>query len=158
MKAISRGCTFKGADVRLLSSDSTAAPWPRKPIPSGWWQWKTAMSYRFRHSLGKEHVNVLELRAFLSMIKWRSSHRSLMSKRFLHLLDSQVCLGILAKGRTSSRKMRTVLHQVNALCLASHLLPLCAYVATQDNPADEPSRRSIRRARRPPRWVRKRKF
>jgi hypothetical protein len=160
VKSISRGCTFKGADVRLLAPEGSAALWPRKPIPSGWWNWKTIIAYKFRHLLGQEHINILELRAFLSMIKWRSSCRSLMGKRFIHLLDSQVCLGIIAKGRTSSRKMKTVLQQSNALCLAAHLLPLCAYVATQDNPADAPSRSSIRRSRhkRFRRWGRKLKF
>jgi len=34
-------------------------------------------------------------------------------------MDSQVCLGILAKGLTSSRKMKSVLHQANAFMLNS---------------------------------------
>ena len=158
IKGICRGVSYKGDDVRLLSADSSSAPWPRQAIPSGWWNWKVAMSYRFKHSLGPEHINALEMRALLSTIKWRASQINTANCRCLHLSDSQVCIGIVTKGRTSSCRIKHIIQQINALMLASNLHLLCAYVATHDNPADEPSRSCVRRSRRKPKWVRRNKF
>jgi hypothetical protein len=100
--------------------------WPRKAIPSKLWRWRTICSWRFKHLHGPEHINVLELRAFLTSLRWRLRKKGGIAKRFFHLLDSQVNLGILAKGRTSSRKLSPVLRQISALLLAANMLPICA--------------------------------
>jgi hypothetical protein len=66
------------------------------------------------------------------------NHRS----RFVHLTDSQVCAAVLTKGRTSSRKLRSVLRRWNALCIAGDVYPVVGYIVSEDNPADRPSRRA----------------
>ncbi|CAE8684611.1 unnamed protein product, partial [Polarella glacialis] len=146
VRNISKSSSSKGSDVKMTSG-GTEGPdvWPRKAIPSKLWRWRTICSWRFKHLHGPEHINVLELRAFLTSLRWRLRKKGGIAKRFFHLLDSQVNLGILAKGRTSSRKLSPVLRQISALLLTANMLPICAYVNTHDNPADKPSRRLVKK-------------
>jgi hypothetical protein len=153
-----RGSSFKGADIRLNDTDGSAAPWPRKPLPARLWVWKNVIAYKFTHKHGPEHINALELRAFLSMLKWRVSQRKFHHCRFLHLLDSQVCLSALAKGRSSSQKLAVILSQISSLQLFADIISFGAYVNTQDNPADKPSRGFLRRTIGKRKWVRIKSF
>ncbi|CAE8720996.1 unnamed protein product [Polarella glacialis] len=105
VRNISKSSSSKGSDVKMTSGGNEGPDvWPRKAIPSKLWRWRTICSWRFKHLHGPEHINVLELRAFLTSLRWRLRKKGGIAKRFFHLLDSQVNLGILAKGRTSSRK------------------------------------------------------
>jgi hypothetical protein len=151
---ICRGATYKGSDVRLNDVEGSAGLWPRKPLPSKLWHWKTVIAYRFKHLHGPEHINALELRAFLSMLKWRTSQAEQHHSRILHLLDSQVALSALAKGRSSSLKLSVILRQCAALQLCADVVVFGAYVATQDNPADAPSRGFLERSIGKRKWVR----
>jgi hypothetical protein len=76
----------------------------------------------------------------LSAFKWRARKKKFLGKRLFHLLDSQVNLGALAKGRTSSRGLSTVLEQISAVTLGADFYPYGGYCRTDDNPADAPSR------------------
>jgi hypothetical protein len=49
-------------------------------------------------------------------------------------------LSTVSKGRSSSYNLRRVLSKISAYCLAAHLWPKLAYVASELNPADKPSR------------------
>jgi hypothetical protein len=80
------------------------------------------------------------MRAVLSSIKWRSRQADLVGQRCVHLVDSQVCMGAIAKGRSPSSDLVFVLKRINSLLLASSLTLLVSYVSTHDNPADAPSR------------------
>ena len=134
-----RRMEFRGSDVRLdlgLFYRPEAAP--RTSIDPSRWSWSVAHSYPYTR---KDHINVLELRSILHALEWRSRVTSFKSCRFLHLSDSQVCLSVLTKGRSSSRPINRLLRRVAALCLALDLLPLWAWVESRLNPADEPSRR-----------------
>lgn len=140
---LSRGSSYKGNDIRILPGgllDTTS--FPRRAFPSKWWRWRTVISFRFRHAFGKEHINVLELRAALSAFKWRARKSKNLGTRFLHLLDSQVNLGAIGKGRSNSRGLASVLEQVSAVLLAADFHPFGAYIRTDDNPADAPSRQA----------------
>ena len=99
------------------------------------WSWKRA----------GEHINILEMRAVLTMLRRMVQRRRLRSCRMLHLIDSLVCLRALSRGRSSSQKLRLVLVKVNSLLLAADLHPCWGYVHTSQNPADRPSRRPLRR-------------
>ena len=137
--------SVKGEDL-LLQADSELlvrfhrlrASIPGKLWKAGW-QWLSQ----------DDHINILELRAILTTIRWWVKRRRLKSYRFLHLTDSLVCLHSLTRGRTSSRKLRRTLIRINALILAADLHPLWGYIHTSQNPADRPSRRGTRR-----KWVR----
>ena len=58
----------------------------------------------------------------------------------MHMVDSQASLGVLTECRTTSYQLRRVLPKINVLVLVSHALPVYTYAATEDNPADLPSR------------------
>ena len=135
-----RRMEFRGSDVRLdlgLFYRPEAAP--RTSIDPSRWSWNVAHSYPYTRR--KDHINILELRSILHALEWRSRVTSFNSCRFLHLSDSQVCLSVLTKGRSSSRPINRLLRRAAALCLALDLLPLWAWVESRLNPADEPSRR-----------------
>ena len=139
IKAISLRTIFKGSDVRLTTGEFlTPSLFPRQPIPSIWWQWKTVLAWPWRGR--DEHINALELRAFFSATKWRARRWANLKSRWLHLLDSSVCLGVIPKGRTSSRKLSPILEKIDAMSLAAAFYPLTAFVRSEDNPADAPSR------------------
>ena len=115
----------------------------RASIPSRLWKWRDVAGWSWRGP--GDHINVLELRAILTSVRWWVLKKRSRSSRFLHLTDSLVCLHALCRGRTSSRKMRRTLIRINALILATDLHPLWGYVHTKQNPADRPSRRPFRR-------------
>ena len=134
-----RQMEFRGSDVRLdlgllFKPDSA----PRTSIDPGRWIWSVAHAYPFRTG---EHINILELRSILHALEWRARTGAFHSTRFLHLSDSQICLAVLTKGRSSSRKLNRILRRIASLCLALNLYPLWAWVESRLNPADEPSRR-----------------
>ena len=93
----------------------------------------------------RKAINVLELRAVLTTLRWRIAKKGWLQERWLHLVDSLVCLHCLARGRSSSRKLRRTLLRINARLLASGTQGLWAYVHTAQNPADAPSRRPVRK-------------
>ena len=127
-----------GSDVRLgLNIPFRPKAWPRAGIPSRLWTWSIVDGYKFKW---KAHINALEMQAALHSLKWRARKASNLGKRFLHLIDSQVCAAILTKGRTSSLRLRKTIRKVNALTLACQFYPSFGYVHTEENPADIPSR------------------
>lgn len=65
--------------------------------------------------------------------------------KFVHLVDSLVCLHALSRGRSSSKKLKRTLLRANALLLATKSHVVWAYVHTKQNPADAPSRRPRKR-------------
>ena len=110
----------------------------RATIPAKLWRWRVVTGWKWRH--GKEHVNSLELRAILNSVRWRIEHCGHINRRMLHLTDSLVCLHALTRGRTSSRRLRATMSRINALVLCSNAQFFWAYVSTDTNPADKPSR------------------
>ena len=114
----------------------------RHPINAKMWRWKVVSGWKWR-SQG-EHINSLELRAILACLRWRCEHLGEYNTRILHLTDSLVCLHSLTRGRTSSRRLRRTLCRINSLLLAHDVGALWGYVHTDLNPADKPSRWSVR--------------
>ena len=115
----------------------------RASVPGRLWHWREISGWRWK--LAGEHINVLELRAILTSVKWKVSRSKKLGVRFLHLTDSLVCLHALTRGRSSSRKLRPIFMRLNALLLAADLHPLWGYIHTSQSPADRPSRRPVRR-------------
>jgi hypothetical protein len=128
---------YKGSDVRLATGILTRPGlWPRRTIAAARWKWKISFSYE----ASEPHINIGELKAVLASLRWRTRSSACIGTRCLHITDSQVALGILVKGRSSSIILRNVVHRLNALVLASSLNVAYAYVRTDLNPADKPSR------------------
>ena len=97
------------------------------------------MSWAWKRS--DAHINELESLAVLMELRRRSRSTRNFDCTYLHLVDSQVAIGVCTKKRSSSRLLQRVLRRANALCLASGLHPVYVYVRSELNPADRPSRR-----------------
>eukprot|EP00438_Fugacium_kawagutii_P007570 Skav230247 [mRNA] locus=scaffold1266:12488:17642:+ [translate_table: standard] len=142
--------SIKGEDILLSAQTEDTLKYHRlrASLPSTLWSWRTICGWQWRGS--KEHINVLELRAVLCALRWRICKQRIRNHKFIHMIDSLVCLHSLTRGRTSSRKMRRTLCKINALLLLSRNSGVWAYVHTSSNPADAPSRRGVRR-----KWAKK---
>ena len=142
--------SLKGEDLLLQHHTDVPVRYHRlrMSLPARLWRWKTVAGWQWSDTT--EHINVLELRAALTTVKWRVEKLKQTDRRCVHLLDSLVVLHALSRGRSSSRKMRRTLMRLNAYLLCSGLRPMWAYVDTGQNPADRPSRRGVRKP-----WVSK---
>ena len=120
--------------------------WPRAGAKTQYWSWAIAYGCPWRNSAGV-HINKLELLAVFNSLKWRTRSADQQRSRFLHMVDSQVVGAILTKGRTSSNLLRPTIRRVSALVLTAQLYPAYICVATEDNPADIPSRWGVSQRR-----------
>ena len=140
--------SHRGGDVKLLGQHITSSmPVPRSLDPLEW-VWKVCISTPWKYS--GEHINAYEVRAYVLALRWRSRDARNLGSRFLHLVDSQVLLGIAVKGRTSSLRLRGPLAQANAYILAANFQPVLGHVRSHTNPADRPSRRKATLSGSPP--------
>ena len=127
----------RGGEVRIdLGQVYESKPCHRRGIDGRHWKW--------RHVIGQkvckqQHINALELRAIGLSVKWRLRARQRQG-RCLHLTDSQVCLSVLAKGRTNSARLRPHLRQIAARVVTGGLMLTVGYITSEQNPSDEPSR------------------
>ena len=137
--------SLKGEDIMLQAptEDTLRYHRLRASLPARLWKWRTVMGWQWSGS--PEHINVLELRAVLTSIRWRILKRRAFRTKMVHMIDSLVCLHCLVRGRSSSRKMRRTLSRIDALLLASGSHGVWAYVHTSQNPADRPSRRPVKK-------------
>ena len=94
----------------------------------------------------RDHINIKELDSCLAAEEALAPF-SWESARSLSLVDSQVSLGSLIKGRSSSFSLNSRLRSSLPGLLFFNLHPYYAYLASADNPADDPTRD---RAVRPP--------
>ena len=142
--------SLKGEDLLLQSASDVPTKFHRlrSSVPSKLWRWSVVAGWKWGGS--SEHINVLELRAAMTSVKWRVEQCAQMDLRFIHLIDSQVVLHALSRGRSSSRKMRRTLMRLCALVLGSGLVPIWGYIDTKQNPADRPSRRFVKK-----KWLKK---
>eukprot|EP00438_Fugacium_kawagutii_P006097 Skav213790 [mRNA] locus=scaffold1122:129098:132795:- [translate_table: standard] len=137
--------SVKGEDMMLQQASAPTVRHHRlrASVPSKLWRWSTVTGWHWSGS--PEHINVLELRAAMTCIRYRIEELGEQDVRCVHLVDSLVVLHGLARGRTSSRKMRRTLMRLNSLLLVSGLQPTWGYVDTHQNPADKPSRRPVKK-------------
>lgn len=136
-----------GTDIKLdLGIPFRLKAFPRAGVRTSVFQWKIIHGYKWKHSA---HINCLELQAFVNSVQWRLRSLTNHRKRVLHLVDSQVVASVVAKGRTSSFRLRKALQRLNTLVLASGLKVAVAYIHSTDNPADIPSRWADKKPKKP---------
>jgi len=129
--------SYRGSDVRMTTGTlHNPNCWPRRPIEANLFRWRVVVAYK----LTGKHINALELQAALATLKWRLRSSAQVRRRWVHLLDSQVCIAVIVKGRSSSRLLTSILRRYNALMLMGSCQGFYAYVRTHENPADAPSR------------------
>ena len=145
VQKLCRLVSIKGEDLMIQSTTEDVAKYHRlrASIPARLWKWRTAASWAWKGN--KEHINSLELRAVLCALRWRIEKQHKVQIKMVHLVDSQVCLHALSRGRSSSRKLRRTLLRINSLLLATGCQVMWAYVHTKENPAEAPSRRIRKR-------------
>ena len=85
----------------------------------------------------------LETRAVLLTLQWRSRSVARLSRKFIHLSDSQSTLGCLTKHRSGACSLTYLVERSTPLQLASGMEPILAFVRTHVNPADQPSRQKM---------------
>ena len=142
-RKLSSFVSIKGEDILLQSPTEGTLKFHRLRIgvPAKLWRWRVIAGWRWKFA--NAHINELELRAVLTTLSWRLERRRQFSSRFVHLVDSLVVLHCLSRGRSSARKLRRPLSQINSLLLAADVHPVWAYVSTKQNPADRPSRLKV---------------
>ena len=114
---------LRGSDVRLETRSVCESSRQSVPYPAVAWKWRCIQSYSWQSA---QHINVLELIAFLNYYKCMSAYTVNSHLRFFHIFDSRVCSCVIAKGRSSSRVLNRILRRVASLLLASdaYVLPL----------------------------------
>jgi len=126
------GSDIRAADGLLLSPRS----WPRRGLNTEHYVWKIILAVPFV----RQHINLLEMNAILLTIKWLLRSSGNVGVRAVHASDSQVCIAILCKGRTSARRLQCCAKKVSAYVVAASMQPYYVFVESARNPADTPSR------------------
>ena len=127
-----------GSDVKITTGEfMNPKALCRQSVSADWWDWRASFKVRWKH---KEHINILELRSILLAIKYHISHLKAENCRVFHLTDSYVCMSVVGKGRTGSKRLSRVLKELNAHLLAFGLWVVVAHVESGDNPTDGASR------------------
>ena len=124
----SDACPSGGAVVAALHE----APWLVSPAELPW------VVSRRRSWSRVEHINVLELRMALDVL--HLAGRRQRGTRVFVWMDSKVALGVVHKGRSSSAALNALARQLAVAGFLTDCLLLAAYVPTDANPADGPSR------------------
>ena len=133
-----RRVEHRGSDIRVDTGDLFRADaYPRCAIDPLKWEWRHCRAFRWKRT---EHINLWELRAALHAVQWRSRRAAYCDLRTMLLIDNQAILAVIAKGRSSSKKVNNLLRRLAALCCSLNNYLLVCWVDTVDNPADEASR------------------
>ena len=90
----------------------------------------------------QEHQNVLELRTLINLGRHLARSQRSWGKKYLVMTDSLVCLGALAKGRSSSPALLRLLRRWAAMRFGLGISFALRWVPSGRNVADGPSRRA----------------
>ena len=112
LRALVNIVDLRGSDLRLDSGSVCEGSRRAVPYPAVVWDWRCVQSY-IRTT--EQHINVLELVAFLNYSKCMTAYSSNHNHRFFHVLDSRVCSCVLAKGSSSSKVLNRSLRRVCSL-------------------------------------------
>eukprot|EP00971_Amphidinium_carterae_P163105 3233581-Amphidinium_carterae.1 len=104
--------------------------------------------FRFRFH-EEEHINRLEGQAAKAAVKFAVRDQMHWGKRLVLLVDSQVIVHVLQRGRSSSRALNQMMRSLLPHLLGSKTTLVPLWVHTSCNPADDPTRgQRVRRARK----------
>eukprot|EP00971_Amphidinium_carterae_P277412 5505535-Amphidinium_carterae.1 len=93
--------------------------------------------YRFRR---QSHINVQELLAYRTSLRAAARRRECWRTKTPFLIDSQVVVNVIARGRSSSHQLNYVLQTCLPLSLLCGIVPLPMWIGTSENPSDDPTR------------------
>ena len=108
--------SIKGEDLLLQAKSENAVRYHRlrASVPGRLWKWRTICGWPWKRQ--GYHINVLEVEAVHTCLQWRICRKRQQQCRFLHLTDSLVTLHCLSRGRSSSRKLRSVISALEDQC------------------------------------------
>ena len=118
-------------------TDSVQYPDPAISVPLDV-KWHTVVSVAWRRR--PQHINVGELMAASTAVRWVATHSRSHGSRIVLFNDSTAVVGALSKGRTSSFAMQAKLRPLWAVCLLFQLRVYAVWTPSLLNPADWPSR------------------
>ena len=98
-------------------------------------EWNVASKWTFK---SESHINILEEAALLRLVSFLGT--KMKPLRAVAFVDSFVCRGATAKGRSSSRSLSAILRRVNARMVAFGIYMVNPFCPTRWNVADDPSR------------------
>ena len=84
--------------------------------------WRVIVAAPFRHA---EHINVLELRALTTAVRWAFSSPRAICSRLLAWVDSTVVMFAARKGRSSAYQLLRLLRRLSAFLLCSGMMLYC---------------------------------
>ena len=88
---------------------------------------------------GYSHINLEEASALVWSAHGRFRRPHGLHTRALHLVDSTAVAGAAKKGRSASRALNACMRQLLAISVAGDLELFFAWVASGENPSDDPS-------------------
>ena len=136
MADLLRLADHRGTQVRI---DQQCALVSRQhfPYPAILWNWATVQSYPWVHG---NHINALEMLAFLNYLRSKSNQRVLHGLRWLHIFDSLVSTAAVAKGRSSSKRLNRICRKIAAQVLGMDIYPASLWTISRWMYADAASR------------------
>ena len=136
---ITRSVSHRGTDVKLDHGvPFCASDFCRRSIDPTHWEWKVALSYKWKQP--NAHITQLEAVALLDLLRKLSRSQKFHKKRTVVLIDNASVVSIMTKGRTTSQAMRQPLRRIGAILVATNTRLVVAWVKSEWNPADGPSR------------------
>lgn len=95
--------SIKGEDLLLQASTDQQVKYQRlrASLPSRLWKWKTIAGWSWTGS--SEHINVFELRAVYTTIRWWATMRKVSSSRMHGAFDGLPCLSTCAQSRAQQQ-------------------------------------------------------
>ena len=140
IREILRRHSHSGREVRRLGPLEHSSELPRSTLRPSCRKLRQVYGFPSKHG---EHINVLELRAVINGVFWRSRSAANIHSKGVQAIDSMVFLGALEKGRSASRRLALLVLKFNSLVVAASFTPLLVYCRTDLN-----SRRGHGKARR----------
>eukprot|EP00435_Cladocopium_sp_Y103_P037986 s305_g10.t1 len=141
---ITRAASHRGTDCKVDAGvPYSASDFCRRSVDPTLWEWKVLMSYKWKNT---GHINSLEAIAILDLLRKLVRNKQNHFARTLLLVDNSTVVGILAKGRTTSKSLRGPLRRATAVLVTTGTRLVVAWVKSEWNPADGPSRWVQRRA------------
>ena len=116
LRGLLREICIRGTEVRFEATPEDGSQALLVPYPAFKWQWKTRLSFPWKHP---QHINVLEVSAFLVEFHRRMRDLAQLGTRFFNVTDSQVDYFTTSKGRSRSPRLNRLLRRINALILMS---------------------------------------
>jgi hypothetical protein len=100
-------------------------------------KWRTTWAAQWRK---EDSITLLEALAGHLALLWRMGRRDQVRRRFLHLMDNQASIAVLAKHRSSSTSLNRIARRSAAVLLFAGCRRALLYTETDVNPADAGSR------------------